>query len=368
MKMNAWVTNELNDFTWEEVELDEPKYGEVLVEIVACGVCHTDTTVLDGTVPTKLPMILGHEGSGIVKQVGEGVRDLAVGDHVVLCWSVDQTCEQCMNAHPSNCEKSGMLNFGGVLEDGTTRLHDQDGNDISIFFGQSSFAQYAVCNQKSVVKIDPDVPLELMGPLGCGINTGAGTVLVGLKPRPGDTIAVFGTGAVGIAAMMGAKIANCSTIIAVDIVDSRLDLALELGATDSINSKGMTADEIAAKVFELTGGKGADWTVETTGVPEVINASIRSLAIGGTLGFVSVPRGPVEVNFADLLFYARKIDAIMEGDTITKYFIPQLVEYYKKGMLPFDKLIKKYPVSEIEQAFADSANGTTIKPVLIIKE
>lgn len=369
MKMSAWVTEELNNFTWEEdIELDAPKADEVLVEIVACGVCHTDTTVLDGTVPSAFPKILGHEGSGIVKEVGANVRGIQPGDHVVLAWSVCCECEECMNAHPSNCELSGMLNFGGVMIDGTTPIHNGKGQDVGNFFGQSSFAEYAIVNQKNCVVIDKDVPLEIMGPLGCGVNTGAGTVLVGLKPEPGDTIAVFGTGGVGMSAMMGAKIANCSKIIAVDIVDSRLKMAKKIGATDVVNSKGLTPDEVAAKIHEITGGKGVNWTVDTTGVPDVFIAAIRSLCIGGTLGYVAVPRGPVEINPADLLFFARKINAIMEGDTVTKYFIPKLVDYYKRGQLPFDKLIKKYPVTDIEKAFADSASGKVIKPVLIFKE
>lgn len=361
MKINAAVTYEKGKFTFDEVELDDVKSNEVLVKIVASGVCHTDTVALDQDYPFKLPGILGHEGAGIVEKVGENVRDLKKGDHVVLSYAVCGHCENCLTAHPGACIHMDDLNFQGKMEDGTTRLHKGD-QPISLFFGQSSFATYAVANEKNVVKVDPEVDIALLGPLGCGIATGAGTVLNYLKPTVGSTIAVYGTGAVGLAALMAAKIAGCTKIIAVDIHDSRLQLAKELGATHAVNSKN---SNVVEEIRKITDNKGTTYAVETTGVPPVFMDALHALATRGVLAQVGVSRGPVtlELNM-DVMWFSKTIAGVIEGDAVAKVFVPQLVEYYKAGQFPFDRLVKFYDFKDINQAFEDSAKGVTVKPIL----
>lgn len=361
MKINAAVTYDQGQFTFDDIELDDVKSNEVLVKIAASGVCHTDVCGRDQEVPFPLPGLLGHEGSGIVEKVGNKVRDLKIGDHVVLAYSTCGHCDNCLQGHPGSCDKMNELNFGGRMEDGTTRLHKAE-QPISVFFGQSSFATYAVANEKNVIKVDPDVDISLLGPLGCGISTGAGTVLNKLRPAAGSTIAIYGTGAVGLSALMAAKIAGCTKIIAVDIFDHRLELAKELGATDVINS---AKSDIVEEILKITNNKGTTYAVETSGVPEVFISALHALGTSGTVAQVAVSRGPItlDLNF-DVMWPSKTIVGVIEGDAIAKIFIPQLVEYYKNGQFPFDKLVKFYDFNDIDKAFADSANGTTIKPIL----
>lgn len=362
MKIKAAVTYEKGKFTFDDgVELDQIKEDQVLIKIAASGVCHTDVCALEQQVPYPLPGVLGHEGAGEVIEVGKKVHGIEKGDHVVLAYATCGYCPSCLTAHPGACYSMDRLNFGGRLDDGTTPLH-KDGQDLSLFFGQSSFATYAVAHRNNVVKIDPDVDVSLMGPLGCGISTGAGTVLNYLKPEGGSTIAVYGAGAVGLSAIMAARIAGCTKIIAVDIHQNRLDLALELGATDVVDSsKGNTVEQIQA----ITGGVGTNYAVETSGVPSVFMDALHALAIGGKLAQVAVSGGPVtlELNL-DLMWPSKTIVGVIEGDTVSKLFIPELIEYYKQGRFPFDKMVKFYDFEDIEQAFADSASGATVKPIL----
>lgn len=224
-------------FMIEELELDALRHNEVRVRMVATGICHTDTLVRDGIYPTPLPAVLGHEGAGMVEAVGDSVVSVVPGDHVVLAAAYCGHCKRCRNGQMAYCENLMAADFGGRRPDGATSLSKDDEVISSHFFGQSSFATYANVVEESIVRVDKDIPLEHLGPLGCGINTGAGTVLNELKPEIGSSLVVFGTGAVGCAAVMAARVADCSTIIAVDIHDSRLELARELGATHVINSK-----------------------------------------------------------------------------------------------------------------------------------
>lgn len=365
MNIKAAVTYKKGVFTFDDkIKLeDNLKPDQVLVKIVATGVCHTDSCALNEEIPYPIPGILGHEGAGIVEKIGSNVQNLNIGDHVVLSYSSCNSCDNCKTAHPSLCENMDKLNFGGLLKDGSTPL-SKDDQPISNFFGQSSFATYSVVEQNNIVKVDKDVDLSLLGPLGCGISTGAGTVLNKLKPGVGSTIAVYGTGAVGLSAIMAAQIAGCTKIIAVDIVESRLDLALYLGATHVVNSsKTDTVEEIK----KITGGKGVTYAVETTGVPSVFMNALHSLSISGTVAQVGVAKGPVtlDLNF-DVMWPSKTIVGVIEGDAIPQIFIPQLIEYYKAGKFPFDKLVKFYDFEDIDQAFEDSKTGKTIKPILKI--
>ncbi|CAM4176835.1 NAD(P)-dependent alcohol dehydrogenase [Bacillus paramycoides] len=361
MKIKAAVTHSKEEeFKIEEVELSEPKANEVLIKIVASGVCHTDAFARDqGMIP--YPAVLGHEGSGIVEKVGEGVKTVQPGDHVVLSFSSCGHCENCLTGHPTVCFKLNELNFSGKMEDGTHRLFQHD-TELSTFFGQSSFSTYAVANERNVVKVDKDVDLALLGPLGCGIQTGSGTVLNRLKPKFGSSIAVYGTGAVGLSAIMAAKITGCKNIIAVDIHDSRLEVAKELGATHVINSSN---EDVIEKIKEITNG-GAHYGVDTTGVPIVVRQGLRALRPLGQLAIVGItPEMNINVN-DDIMVEGKTMVGVVEGDAVPQVFIPELIEYYKIGLFPFDKLVKFYDFTDINTAFEDSKKGLVIKPIVKI--
>ncbi|MGB6406907.1 MAG: NAD(P)-dependent alcohol dehydrogenase [Planococcus donghaensis] len=361
MKIQAAVTHGLGEeFKVEEVELGEPEAHEVLVKIVATGVCHTDAVARDlGLSP--FPVVLGHEGSGVVEKVGSAVTAIQAGDHVVLSFAYCGQCENCLTGHPTVCLKFNDLNFGGKMQDGTNRIHQHD-HAVSTFFGQSSFGNFAVANERNVVKVDPEVDLALLGPLGCGIQTGAGTVLNRFKPEFGSSIAIYGSGAVGLSAVMAAKIAGCLNIIAVDIHDNRLELAKELGATHTLNGKNV---DVVEEIKKITNG-GTHYAVETTGVPPVVKQAIHALRPLGSCAIVGVtPEITLDVH-NDIMAEGKTVMGVIEGDSIPQVFIPQLVAYYKRGLFPFDKLTKVYDFDQINEAFEDSKKGITIKPIVKI--
>ncbi len=365
MRMQAAVTNEHGKFEFQEVELDEPRADEVLVKIVASGCCHTDSGALNGVAPFPLPGVLGHEGSGIVEKVGSLVTDIKPGDHVVLSYQACGSCNSCLGGHPACCDSWYPLNFFGKLSDDSTRIHDVDGNDIAVFFGQSSFAQYAVVNQRQIVVVDPDVDLRLLGPLGCGFGTGAGSVINVLKAGFGDSLAIFGAGGVGLAAVMAARITGVEKIIAIDIKDNRLDLARELGATHIINSVNTNAVD---EILKITNGAGVKYAFDTSGKAAVLRTALDAAASFSTICTIAMSEDDLTIGIeADLMGRGRTIRGSIEGDAVSKIFIPQLIEYYKQGRFPFDKLCKFYSFNEIDKAFADSASGETIKPILVME-
>ena len=350
MKTDAAVIEEQEgEFKFKKIELKEPSKDELLVRIVASGVCHTDSVVRDlGMSP--YPIVLGHEGAGIVEKVGENVSQFKKGDHVVLSYAMCGECDQCLKGYPASCVRLNELCFGGKMIDGTHRI-ELDGKEVSTFFGQSSFAKYSVVNYLHAVKVDPEVDLKLLGPLGCGIQTGAGTVLNRLRPETGSTIIITGAGAVGLSAVMAAKIAGCLNIIAVDIHENRLSLAKELGATHTVNSK---ETDLVEFVQKLTGGVGAEYALDTTGVPPVVKQALNATGTRGTLAVVGAT-GDVTFNIQqEVMGMGRSVIGVVEGDAIPKIFIPQLVEYYKQGRFPFDKLTKYFEFKDIDKAFQAS--------------
>jgi aryl-alcohol dehydrogenase len=347
----------------EDGHIEDPRPDEVLVRVVASGVCHTDMVIRDQQFTTPLPMVLGHEGAGIVEAVGSAVTEVVPGDHVVMTYMWCGHCHTCETGHPAHCENMGALNFGGGRLDGSHATTDAQGRPLhDHFFGQSSFSTLALANEKNIVKVDKDAPLELLAPLGCGLQTGSGAVLQALGVTAGSSFAAFGTGAVGLAAIMAAKIAGATKIIAVDITQSRLDLALELGATHTINSR--ETDPVAA-IREITGG-GADYTLECSGRAPVLRQAIDALGILGTCGIVgATPEGTeVPININDVMIPGRRIVGIVQGDVVSKIFIPKLIEFYRQGKFPFDKLVRFYDFEQVNEAIADSESGVTIKPIL----
>lgn len=367
MKVKAAVVNQVNGpYEMEELELQEIANDEVVVRVVASGICHSDEALRVGDAEFPLPAVLGHEGAGIIEQIGSSVTNFKVGDQVVMAYNSCGYCQSCRTGHPSSCNDWTSLNMGGVRPDGRPYFKKSDGTTVSNFFTQSSFSTHTVTHVNNLIKVDDDADLRIIGPLGCGFLTGAGTVTNGLKPKVGDSIIVFGTGAVGLGALMMAVIEGCSKIVAVDIHDSRLEIAKELGATHTINS--MTED-LAKLVGEITGGAGFNFSVDTTGVGPVIKASIDVLGIGGIAAPVAVTPNSIEINTTmDLVFANRSVKGVLMGDSIPQFAIPKLIEFYKEGKFSFNKLVKFYKFDEINKASADSNSGETIKPILIIDE
>ncbi|EQB17139.1 hypothetical protein RLDS_04095 [Sphingobium lactosutens DS20] len=349
---------------WEmaSAELDAPRGDEVLIRIVATGVCHTDMSVRDQDLPTPLPAVLGHEGAGVIEQVGPDVTTLAVGDHVVLTMTHCGKCTNCVTGHTVYCDNVMPLNFSGRRLDGSPTITCRGEAISGSFFGQSSFATYALASERNAVKVVKDVDLALLGPLGCGIQTGAGTVINVLRPEVGSSIVVFGAGAVGLAAIMAASAVGCTTIIAVDLHDNRLDLARQIGATHAVKAGTDTVETIR----ELSAG-GVDYTLDTTAVPAVIRQSVDVLKMRGRAMLVGVPKPGAEFTLSvmDMLF-GKSIGGALEGEATPKSFIPHMIALWKQGKFPFDKLIRFYEFDQINEAVADSESGKTLKPVLRI--
>jgi len=366
MRITAAVASAVGEpLEIRELELDELRADEVRVRLVATGVCHTDAVVRDGWIPTTFPVVLGHEGAGIVEAVGSTVTDLAPGDHVVLTVASCGVCRNCRGGHPSYCLDSYGQNFAGGRGFGTdTSLTDEAGNAVnSHFFGQSSFSTHVNAARRSVVKVRDDVPLELLGPLGCGVQTGAGAVLNVLRPGPGDSIAVFGVGAVGMSAVLAAAAARASTIIAVDLNPARLELARELGATHTIDGG---AEDAVERIREIT-GDGVRFGLDTTAVPGVFTTMVDALAPAGHAGEIGAAKaGTIAgIDIGTVLGKGITISFILEGDSVPHLFIPELIELWRGGAFPFDRLVRSYPFAEINQAFDDSERGETIKPVVV---
>ncbi|ONF96847.1 NAD(P)-dependent alcohol dehydrogenase [Sphingomonas jeddahensis] len=359
----AVIREKASPLAVETVTFGAPRADEVLVRIVGTGVCHTDMVVRDQGYPVPLPLVAGHEGAGVVEAVGENVRTLAVGDHVVLAFGHCGACGNCKAGKPGYCVEFYDRNFKGARMDGSQAICDHHGHELgSAFFAQSSFGTYAIATERNAVKIRRDVPLEMMGPLGCGISTGAGAVLNALKPHAGASIAIFGAGSVGLSAVMAAAAIGCTTIIAVDLHDARLDLARELGATHVVN--GGTADAVE-EIRKLTDGRGAEFTLECTGAAKVLVQAVEALSIPGICGLIGAADMGVAASLdMNTLLFGRTVRGIIEGDSVPQVFIPQLIELWRAGRFPFDKLIQFYPLDQINQAIEDSESGRVLKPIV----
>jgi aryl-alcohol dehydrogenase len=350
-------------FVIESVLLAEPRTDEILVRLVAVGMCHTDLAVIQGELPTPLPVVLGHEGAGMVEAVGARVTSCKPGDHVVLTYMSCGECQECDAGASASCASLAPLCFGGCRPDGTHALSVANGPPLSDrFFGQSSFATYAVAHERNVVKVREDAPLELLGPLGCGVMTGAGAVWNSLSVAPGSSFAVFGAGAVGLSAAMAARAAGAKTIICIDRVPSRLELALQIGATHVIDSRETNVIES----IRATTKDGVDNALDTTGRADVIEFALAALRQRGKLALVAISHaaGEHKIDLATVILGCKHIVGVVEGAGSAKAMIPRLIDLHMQGRFPFDKLVKFYPMAQINEAAADSLSGKTIKPVL----
>ncbi|MEP6343789.1 MAG: NAD(P)-dependent alcohol dehydrogenase [Maricaulaceae bacterium] len=352
-------------FELSSLQLDAPRENEICVEISGVGLCHTDLVFASGRLPAfDLPAVLGHEGSGIVHSIGSKVTKVDVGDRVLITFGSCGHCDRCGDEDEAYCREWRAYNFAGKRLDGSKAIHDGDNEVSSHFFCQSSFATYALAYERNVVKVPDDVPLELMGPIGCGVQTGVGAVLNSLDAKEGSSLLITGGGSVGLSAVMGAKIAKCKTIILVEPKAKRREMAASFGATHTLDPAQF--DNLAEAVRAID-PRGVDYALDTSGVPDILQAIMNCLGVKGTLGVVSVtpPDTPVPGNMLQVMGQGHTIKGIIEGDSSPDTFIPQLVEYYREGRLPFDKMIKTYALSDINQAVSDQHAGLCVKAVLL---
>jgi aryl-alcohol dehydrogenase len=358
----AVLRADINTFSIETVDLEDPRQGEVLVKIVATGICHSDMVLRDAKI-TKRPIVLGHEGAGIVTRVGAGVCEFKAGDRVAMSFAACGSCPSCQTSAPAYCAQFFPLNYFGSRLDGSTSISNAGERIGSHIFGQSSFATYAVCPAQNLVKVDDDISLEIAGPFGCGFQTGAGSVLNSLSVPRGASVMVLGAGAVGLSAVMAAAhIASAATVIAVDLHDTRLNLAMSVGASHKINGGAEHLEELVKAICPA----GVDYIIDTTAYVPLAQRCVNLLASQGTMALVAAYPLDVKFNFDVSMFMAtgRKIQGVMEGDSDIKEFIPRLLEHYKQGRFPVDRIIKYYDFADINQAIKDSERGTTIKAII----
>jgi aryl-alcohol dehydrogenase len=363
MKITAAVVDEKSaPFELRELEIEGPRADEVLVRIVATGICQTDLHVRDQDYPVPLPAVLGHEGAGVVEAVGDTVGSVAPGDHVILSYQACGHCRPCLKGRYSYCERAFEANFGGARLDGSNGLRNNGGPHVhGHFFGQSSFATYSLATERNVVKVPRDVPLELLGPLGCGLQTGAGAVLNSLEVPAGASLAVFGSGAVGLAAVMAAKVAGAHPIVAVDINPARLELATELGASHVLYPRGVDLRDALAAIVP----GGLDYVLEMTARPQMLKTAVDVLAPLGVAALIGgAPLGTEASIDMNTLLFGRTLRGIIQGDSIPQLFVPQLIDMYRAGDFPFDRLVRLYDFEEINHAVADALSGATVKPIL----
>jgi aryl-alcohol dehydrogenase len=367
MQIEAAVVNERSGpFVIDTLELCAPRPDELIVRVVASGMCQTDLHGRDGYYATSYPGVFGHEGAGVVHAVGGAVRGFTPGDHVVMSYPWCGTCANCRRDMHTYCLHAFDLKMKGTRADGTTLLSKNGAPVYSAFFQQSSFGTFALTQERYAVKVRKDAPLELLGPLGCSGQTGAGAVLNVMKPHPGDSFAVFGVGAVGLSALMAAKIAGCTPIVAVDVHDRRLALARELGATATINHDSYS--DVVGEIRRITGG-GVRYSLETSALPAVFREAIESLMPGGTCVLLGSARHGTEVSF-DMKFLqeGRIIRGVVQGDSVPQEFIPKLVDLIMANKFPIEKMIKFYDFADINLAAKESSAGIAIKPVLRMPE
>jgi aryl-alcohol dehydrogenase len=350
------------EFEVRQLEMREPIGDEVLVEIAGCGICHTDIKVSRGYASVPLPVVLGHEGSGRVLATGSSAEDIQPGDHVVVSFPSCGQCRQCLGNHPAYCDVGQKLSFSCRPMQGSPVYIDSNPSVSGAFFGQSSFASHALVDRRNLVRVDKQFPLQLLGPLGCGFQTGAGAVLNVLQPVASSSLAVIGAGNVGLSAIMAARIAGMEQIVAVDSKAHRLQVAGRLGASHLIDTT--IHQDIAGAISGITGGIGVDFVIDTTNHPALIRDAFAALANRGTLVHSGGGGKDICISGSHLL-HGRTVTGVIQGDSNPQTFIPQLLGYYRQGQFPFDTLLQCFALGEINQAVAAMESGSVIKPVLV---
>lgn len=346
----------------EELDLEDPRPDEVLVRVVATGICHTDPAMRDQAYPVPQPIVLGHEGSGIVMRVGSSVTKVAPGDRVLMSYNSCGVCDSCLANASGFCRDFFGRNFAGARPDGTSPL-SRDGSPVhGNFFGQSSFATHALARERNIVKVGASAPLERYCPLGCSVQTGAGAVMNALQVRPGSSLAVFGVGPVGLSAILAGRLTGAQRVIAVDRVEARLAMAREFGATDTIDSR--TGDWVQG-LIALTGG-GVNYALDTTASADVIRQATDALAPRGVCAILGASKAGTQLSLdvIHMMTGGRQLRGTVEGDSSPDVLIPQLIRLHEAGRFPFERMLTFYDFKDINQAIADTESGACVKAVL----
>jgi S-(hydroxymethyl)glutathione dehydrogenase / alcohol dehydrogenase len=365
MLIQAAVARAINELTIEEIELDPPGAGEVLVKIRAAGVCHSDLHTYKGELRTTPPIVLGHEGAGIVEAVGPGVTKVQPGDAVVINWLPGcNRCPTCLAGRPTLCETFPATTFAGAMPDGTSRHRTQDGMALKPYLSSATMAEFAVIHENGIVPLQEGVPFDVAAVIGCAVMTGVGAVLNQAQAKPGSSAAIIGCGGVGLSTLLGCKLAGCYPIIAVDVMQSKLDFALELGATHAINSRDTDAVSAMRDITRL----GPDYAFDSVGIGSTISLALQCVRTDGTavvMGLGAV-KEEVSISPAALVLGNRRLLGSFAGSGRPLVDLPKLMELYQGGRLDLDALIsKRYPLQELPQAFDDMEAGRVARSVLV---
>jgi S-(hydroxymethyl)glutathione dehydrogenase/alcohol dehydrogenase len=365
MKIKAAVVLEPKQLTIDTVELDAPKAGELLVKIRAAGVCHSDLHTYQGELRTQPPLVLGHEGAGVVEAVGPGVSKVKAGDHILVNWLPScQLCPTCMNGQPNLCERFASTTFAGALLDGTSRLSTLDGLSLKQYLSASTMAEYVVISEASAIPIPNDVPFEVAAIIGCAVMTGVGAVINTGKATPGSSAAVIGCGGIGLSMIQGCQLAGCHPIIAVDVLDSKLEFARQLGATDTINGRQVDAVKTLRQLTRL----GPDYVFDSVGAAVTISQALQAIRPGGTAVIAGLHAALTEVPIpaASLILQNKSLLGSFYGSGRPQIDLPKLVNLYRAGRLQLDQLIsQRYPLEELPQAFHDMEAGHVARGIIV---
>ncbi|MCP4756452.1 MAG: Zn-dependent alcohol dehydrogenase [Proteobacteria bacterium] len=361
--MKGLVVTDIGKYSIENLIIDPPKAGEIKIKMVAAGVCHSDLSVINGTIPLPLQIVIGHEGAGVVEELGEGVTDFEVGDHVVLSFvPVCGTCIDCSNHRPHLCT-SGKAH--GKMMDGTARVHRQNGDDLNVMTSLGLMAEYAVVPAISAVKIDKGIPMDKAALVGCGVMTGVGAAMKTAEVKPGSSVVVFGCGGIGLSIVQGANLCGALKIIAVDLAANKLELAKKFGATHVINA---SEEDVAARVRELTNGMGADYAFEAVGISKLMEDAYNSVRRGGMAVIVGVGSftDNVSINALMISMSGKILKGCYYGDTNPRVDFPKMLELYRTGRLNLDDMVTQtYTIDEGPQAFIDMEKNLNARGVIV---
>lgn len=365
MKIRAAYVPERNKLTVTEVVLDPPKERELLIRIHAAGVCHSDLHTLKGELRTMPPLVLGHEGAGVVEAVGPGITRFKVGDRILVNWlPACHICTQCQSGRPNLCERLASTTYQGALVDGTSRLHSVEGASVKQYLSASTMADYAVIPEDGAVMLQDGVPFEVGAIIGCAVITGVGAVINTAKVRPGSSAVVIGCGGIGLSALLGCIVAGCHTIIAVDVFDEKLAFARQLGATHTVNAR----NEDPVQAIKAITGSGPDYAFDSVGSARTIPQALNAVGPAGVATVMGLHAALEEVSISagQLIFQNKSLLGSFAGSARPDIDLPNLQRLYLAGRLPLDKLItKRYPLDDIAQAFEDMETGKVARGVLV---
>lgn len=368
MKMRAAVVRAINELAIEEVTLDPPKEYEVLVRMRAAGVCHSDLHTYRGELRAMPPLVLGHEGAGVVEQVGSAVTRVKPGDRVLVNWVPScNRCPTCLGGQPNLCERLPGTTLAALLPDGTTRLKTLDGVPLKHYLSAATMAEYAVIDEASAIPMPADVPFEVGALIGCAVMTGAGAVINTAGAQPGSSAAVIGCGGVGLSAIIGCQLAGCNPIIAIDVFESKLEFARKLGATHTINAREVDAIEALRELTRL----GPDYVFDSVGAAATISQALKAVRPGGaaTIMGMHALKQEVPIPVAPLIAQNKRLLGSFFGSAKPHIDLPNLVELYRAGRLPVDELVsKRYTLDEIIPAFQDMEAGNVARGVIVFAD